>query len=114
MLNTKALQKEARAAFVQQASQLVIFIATQCYAWKFDDKLKELNVIITAAQKFDVTKAKAFTEEEIKEFTQDLKDLHALGMKKRINEHVISVLKNKGLEEDVLVKCVASEEELKK
>lgn len=114
MLNTKALRNEAKAAFVPQVSQLVIFITTQAYVYRFDDKLKELNTIIVAAQKFEVTRAKVFTEEEIKELTQDLKDLHALGMKRRMNEHLIAALKNKGLEEEALVKCVATEEELKK
>lgn len=114
MLNTKALRNEAKVAFISQLSQKVIYIATQCWASSIDSRLKDVNSIILAARKFDLTKVEIFTDAEITEITQDLKDLHALGMKKRMNEHLISVLRNRGMADEVLEKCVASEEDLKR
>lgn len=92
MFENETLRKKAADKFGETMRDKVDWIAEHCWTSVLDSKLNEINSIIEAAQKFGVTTAAPFTQEEINQLIIELTALKDLEMYDEARDHLIGVL----------------------
>lgn len=97
MLNVQELKASAEKKFAAEIVDKVNYIATDCWPNHVEFKLGEINEVIAAGRKLQVTEAKQFSEEEIKELESDLVTLKRVGMKSEAVDHLSKALIDAGV-----------------
>lgn len=97
MLNVQELKAGAEKKFAAEIIDKVGYIAGECWARHVEFKLGEINEVIAAGRKLQVTDAKQFSEAELKELEADLLTLKHLGMKNEIIDHLSKALITAGV-----------------
>jgi len=101
MERTAELKERAKAQFAKVVKEKVDWIAARCWPCNIAVNLKEMNNIIEAGQKMEVTTAIIFNEEEIKKLVEDFTPLRTLKMDADIKALLIRTLEDKGIHHEV-------------